>query len=257
MSKKAFPTVKALPTSRRRFMQGAVASVAVVGAPGAIGVTAAAVSASSQSAASPSTSATAAVGPAAHPGYTFLRPAEADFIEALVDHMVPADTLTPRGTDLGINVYFDRALGGNWGSGDRLFLEGPWQPGTPSQGYQLPLTPAELFRAGTEAFDAHCRAHLGGPFSSLAASDKESVLLALASGKLALPDCPDTHHYFALLYQCVTEGLFADPSYGGNADKAGWKMLGFPGVIATHAEDVVRFYNRRYEAPILGIADAS
>jgi len=26
----------------------------------------------------------------------------------------------------------------------------------------------------------------------------------------------------------VIEGLFADPVYGGNKDKAGWKMIGFP-----------------------------
>ena len=25
------------------------------------------------------------------------------------------------------------------------------------------------------------------------------------------------------------EGFFADPIYGGNKDKVGWKMIGFPG----------------------------
>src|SRR6267378_2044005 len=81
-------------------------------------------------------------------GYTFLNLAEAAFIEALVDHMVPADELTPKGTDIGINVYIDRALAGSWGKGDRLYMQGPWKVGVPSQGYQLPLTPAQLYRAG-------------------------------------------------------------------------------------------------------------
>ncbi|NBS57795.1 MAG: twin-arginine translocation signal domain-containing protein, partial [Betaproteobacteria bacterium] len=31
-------------------------------------------------------------------GYQYLRPAESAFVEALVDHMVPADALSPSGT---------------------------------------------------------------------------------------------------------------------------------------------------------------
>src|SRR5947207_15868971 len=103
--------------------------------------------------------------PAAAPspaGYAFLNNEEAAFVEALVDHMVPADDLTPKGTDLGINVYIDRALAGAWGKGDRLYMQGPWKTGVPSQGYQLPLTPAELYRAGIAATNAHCRKTYGG-----------------------------------------------------------------------------------------------
>jgi gluconate 2-dehydrogenase gamma chain len=37
-------------------------------------------------------------------GYAYLNPEEAAFIEAVVDHMVPADELSPKGTDLGINT---------------------------------------------------------------------------------------------------------------------------------------------------------
>jgi hypothetical protein len=59
----------------------------------------------------------------------------------LVDHMVPADELSPKGTEIGINIYIDRALAGGWGKGERLYMQGPWKLGTPSQGYQLPLTP--------------------------------------------------------------------------------------------------------------------
>src|SRR6478672_11214791 len=60
----------------------------------------------------------------AEAGYMFLSLAEADFVEALVDHMVPADELSPKGTDLGLNVYIDRALAGGWGKGERLYMQG-------------------------------------------------------------------------------------------------------------------------------------
>src|SRR5438552_16284954 len=88
--------------------------------------------------------------------YAYLNPDEAAFVEALVDHMVPADQYTPRGSELGLNTYIDRALAGGWGKGDRLYMQGPWKQGVPSQGYQLPLTPAEVYRTGIAAANASC-----------------------------------------------------------------------------------------------------
>ena len=113
----------------------------------------------------------------ASPGYSFLNLEEAAFVEALVDHMVPADELTPKGTDIGINIYIDRALAGGWGKGDRLYMQGPWKLGVPSQGYQLPLTPAQLYRAGIEATNAHCRKTYGKPFDRLDDKQREEVLV--------------------------------------------------------------------------------
>src|SRR6266699_5795917 len=60
--------------------------------------------------------------------YAYLNPEEAAFVEALVDHMVPADEYSPKGTDLGLNIYIDRALAGGWGKGERLYMQGPWKP---------------------------------------------------------------------------------------------------------------------------------
>src|SRR5499433_3768722 len=117
----------------------------------------------------PSTQAQQPAQPAAE-GYEFLNLDEAAFVEALVDHMVPADELTPKGTEIGINIYIDRALAGAWGKGERLYMQGPWQVGVPSQGYQLPLTPAQLYRAGIAATNAHCRRTYGPEVAFLGAS---------------------------------------------------------------------------------------
>jgi len=103
-------------------------------------------------------------------GYAFLNLDEAAFVEALVDHMIPADEVSPKGTDLGVNVYIDRALAGAWGKGERLYMQGPWKAGSPSQGYQLPLTPAQLYRAGIEATNAHCRRAYGKTFDRIEAA---------------------------------------------------------------------------------------
>ena len=44
-----------------------------------------------------------------------------------------------------------------------------------------------------------------------------------------------------LVYPLFTQGAFADPIYGGNRDKAAWKMIGYPGLPAVYGQDVVRF----------------
>ncbi|HEY6822772.1 MAG TPA: gluconate 2-dehydrogenase subunit 3 family protein [Burkholderiales bacterium] len=190
-------------------------------------------------------------------GYTYLNPEEAAFVEALVDHMVPADELTPKGTDIGINVYIDRALASGWGKGDRLYMQGPWKPGVPSQGYQLPLTPAELYRAGIAAANAFCRKAYGKRFHEIAEGEREEFLLALRAGKVDFAGGPPARTFFSMLYQNVMEGMFSDPVYGGNRGKAGWKLIGFPGVIAVHRENVEKFRGRKFEAQPLGIPDMS
>jgi gluconate 2-dehydrogenase gamma chain len=182
---------------------------------------------------------------------------EAAFVEALVDHMVPADELTPKGTDIGINVYIDRALAGAWGKGERLYMQGPWKPGTPSQGYQLPLTPAQLYRAGIEATNAHCRKTYGKIFDLVSEEQREEVLVALSTGKLVFDNGLSARVFWTTVYQTVMEGMFSDPIYGGNRNKAGWRLLGFPGAIAVNRENVARYRDKKFSADPLGIEDMS
>src|SRR6266540_3640170 len=190
-------------------------------------------------------------------GYAFLNIQEAAFVEALVDHMVPADELTPKGTDIGINVYIDRALAGAWGQGDRLYMQGPWKKGVPSQGYQLPLTPAQLYRAGIEATNAHCRKAYGKPFDRLNEQQREEVLTGLSTGKVSFDNGLPVRVFWTALYQTVMEGMFSDPIHGGNRNKAGWRLIGFPGAIAVHRENVEKFRDKKFPADPVGIADMS
>jgi gluconate 2-dehydrogenase gamma chain len=229
---------------RRGFLTGA----------GAAAVAAATVAAPEAQAAEPS-AANAADKPA---GYTYFKPAEAAFIEAAADHMVPADELSPSGTEIGIAVYIDRALAGSWGKGARLYLQGPWLPGTANQGYQLPLTPAELYRVAIPACDAYCRKAFGKAFADCSAQDKETFLKDLSAGKVTLEGGVPGRTFFSTFYNNVMEGMFSDPIYGGNKDKAGWKMIGFPGVMANNAENVKIYTDgRRYTADPVSIADMS
>ncbi len=100
--------------------------------------------------------------------------------------MIPKDELTPSGTDIGVATYIDRALAGSWGKGDRLYMQGPWPRGTANQGYQLPLTPAALYRAAIEGANAHCRKAYGQTFDRCTAEQKETFLRELSGGKITL-----------------------------------------------------------------------
>ena len=198
----------------------------------------------------------AAPSPTSAP-YAYLNLQEQAFVEALVDHMVPADVLSPKGTDIGINIYIDRALAGGWGKGERLYMQGPWREGVPSQGYQLPLTPADLYRSGIAAANAFCVKTYGKSFDKITESQREEFLLGLQAGKVTFENGPPARVFFTTIYQTVMEGMFSDPIYGGNRNKAGWKIIGFPGVIAVHYQNVEKFRDKKYTADPLSIADVS
>ena len=195
--------------------------------------------------------------PAPPPGYAFLNTDEAAFVEAMVDHMIPADELSPKGTDMGLAVYIDRALASAWGKGDRLYMNGPWKLGVPSQGYQLPLTPAQLYRAGIEATNLYCTTTYGKSFDKIAEAQREEVLQGLSKGTITFASGLPVRDFWNAAYQTVIEGLFSDPIYGGNRNMASWKMVGYPGLPATYREDIKKYFGKKYDKAPRSIADFS
>jgi gluconate 2-dehydrogenase gamma chain len=127
----------------------------------------------------------------------------------------------------------------------------------PSQGYQLPLTPAQLYRAGIEATNAYCGKTYGKTFDRLNETQREEVLIGLASGKLSFEDGLPARVFWTTVYQTVMEGMFSDPIYGGNRNKAGWRMIGFPGAIAVHREHVVQYRDKPFPTDPVSISDMS
>jgi gluconate 2-dehydrogenase gamma chain len=189
--------------------------------------------------------------------YTFLSAPEAAFIESAVDRLIPADDLTPGGTDCGVAIFIDRQLAGAWGTGDRLYMQGPWQKGVPTQGYQSPLTPAEFFRVGIASTNAYTRKTLQKDFDRLTADQQVKVLQDLEQGKVTFEGSVSAQEFFNLLLATAMQGFFADPIYGGNRDKVAWKMIGFPGVIAIYSEHIKTYRNKKYDVEPKSILDLS
>jgi len=237
---------------RRDFLR-----TAVVGGAAAAGSTATLATPEPAEAEQPAPAPSAAAESSGPTGYAFLNLDEAAFVEALVDHMIPADEISPKGTDLGVNIYIDRALAGGWGKGERLYMQGPWRLGTSSQGYQLPLTPAQLYRAGIAATNAHCRKAYGNTFDRVSLAQREEVLAGLSTGKITFDDGLPVRVFWTTLYQTVIEGMYSDPIYGGNRNKAGWAIIGFPGIIAVHRDHVAQYRGKPFPNKPVGIADMS
>lgn len=233
--------------ARRNFMLGAGTAVAAGLAPPA----------EAQAVAPVSAAAPPADAARAEPeSWLTLTATEAAFVIAAVDTLIPADALSPSGSDCGVAVFIDRQLASAWGGGDKTYRSGPFHTGKPEQGYQLALTPRDYFTTGIAAANAWSRATYGKEFDRLGGAERVAALQSWESGK-AVFDRFSAKGFFERLLAMTMEGFFADPIYGGNRDKVAWKMIGFPGLPATYANLVDEYHGKRYDAPPQSIADFS
>jgi gluconate 2-dehydrogenase alpha chain len=135
-----------------------------------------------------------------------LNPYEARTAAAIFERLFPADENGPGATEIGVVTFVDRALAGAY------------------------RDKAEVYRIGLATLDFVARQRCGTPFADCTIEEQTALLGALEQG--AIPDfrVPPPREFFDMLRLHLQEGLFADPAYGGNRDKAGWRFLGHTGV---------------------------
>jgi hypothetical protein len=118
-----------------------------------------------------------------------LSPAEARIAEAVAVAIFPDDD-TPGAREAGVVYFIDGALGSFFGG-------------------MLPQV-----RAGLAQLDARARERDTAGFAALPSAARDDVLRAV-----------ETSPFFGTLRLLAILGMFADPSYGGNAGGAGWRLL--------------------------------
>ena len=177
--------------------------------------------------------------------FSFLTETEARLLAALCDTLIPEDAY-PSASQAGVVDFIDLQMIGPYGKGDGLYMQGPFFEGTPEQGYQLPFVPSELMRAGLRGLE---KAESG--LAQMDAAARNGAVTRLSKGETDLGDVPSAA-FFDEVWKLTNQGYFADPIYGGNADYAGWKMVGFPGAHAYYTSFVDK-HNRRYSQPPMGI----
>jgi len=136
-------------------------------------------------------------------GESALSTAQLRTLEAFVDRLIPKDELGPSGTECGVAVYINRSLG------DFLAPE------------------KAVFIAGLEATDAFARRTEDHAFAELSPEKQDQVLTSMEDGTAA--GFADARGFFGRVRRLALEGMFADPSYGGNRNFAGWDLIRYPG----------------------------
>jgi hypothetical protein len=130
---------------------------------------------------------------------------------AAVDRIAPVDASGPGALELGVVDYIEAALAEGIGAG--AWVE------------------------GLAALDACADARHGISFDACALDERDAILAAFEAGT-AGSGLDDEAAFFELLRDQVLQGMFGDPSYGGNRDRGGWRLLSYPGpkLVWTEAE---------------------
>src|SRR5262249_52645563 len=151
----------------------------------------------------------AAAASATPPKISFLTAAEAADIEAVAAQIVPTDD-SPGAREAGVVYFIDRALA--------TFFS------------QL----AGDYRAQLAEFQAACRRrHPATSFASLTSEQQIAYLKEV-----------DQTPFFNTTRLLTLLGMFALPSYGGNRNGVGWKLIGFEDAHVFHPP--FGYYDRDY-----------
>lgn len=153
---------------------------------------------------------------------------EFDIIANATERIYPEDDLGPGAIGLGVPYFIDSQLAGQYGSNSKEYMQGPFEPGAPTQGYQSRLTRSEIFRQGIEMLDAEAKKRFDNGFSSLEGAQMDEILTAFQKDEIKMAGVTSAF-FFRLLRTATLEGAYADPMYKGNINMDGWKMKEFPG----------------------------
>ena len=167
---------------------------------------------------------------------TYLSIPNARTIQALTARIFPSDDETPGALEAGVVYFIDQQLGGAWGAGDQWYMEGPFMPGEPTQGWQHHLTPREVYQAGIRFIDEHCQETFGEGFVDLGIEQQDEVVGALANGQIETFRGIAPSDFFAILRENTLEGMYYDPMYGGNHNMVGWRLKQYPGSYVSYRD---------------------
>ena len=192
-----------------------------------------------------------------HQPLRFFNSAQAAVITAMAERIFPADKTGPGATDAHVVDCIDGQLAGDWGWGGRMYLQGPFfTPETTGHGWQVPMNSRDVYTDALAAIDAYCQQTYKNSFDQLDAKTQDTVLTALASGKV--PMSLSSAAFFAMFFENVKEGLFADPIYGGNYNFIGWKWVRFPGNPVAYGDPYATYIDQftdPYNVAPKGLAD--
>jgi gluconate 2-dehydrogenase gamma chain len=179
------------------------------------------------------------------PPLRFFNDAQAKTITAMAERIFPKDAAGPGATDAHVVNYIDGRLAGAWGLGAKMYRQGPYvTPVDSGHGFQLAMTPRDVYLAALAAIDGYCTRQHGKSFDALTTQQQDDTLHALEQGTVDTFTTVPATTFFSMFRQNVVEGLFADPLYGGNFNLIGWRWIGFPGNPMAYGDPYGNFIDK-------------
>ncbi len=192
-----------------------------------------------------------------HQPLRFFNSAQAAVITAMAERIFPADSTGPGATDAHVVDYIDGQLAGDWGWGGRMYLQGPFPTvETSGHGWQVPMNPRDTYEDALAALDNYTQKNYKNSFDQLKPTTQDAILTNMSAGTIPMGLSSD--QFFAMFFQNVKEGLFADPIYGGNYNFVGWKWVRFPGNPMAYGDPYATYidqFNFPYNVAPKGLAD--
>lgn len=190
---------------------------------------------------------------------TFFDPQQRQTIEAAMARIIPTDD-QPGAREAGAIDFVDRYLSGIGfiyampdGSGFETLT------GRRAAAWQQRIDILrKTYVEGIAALDGLSRSRFGAAFAVLPGSRQDEALRALEQGGTQSASAGGAPGEGPALQQTLTEteleflpllvmhtrqGFYADPIYGGNRDRVGWEVIGFPG-----PGSLMEVYSGRYTA---------
>lgn len=86
-----------------------------------------------------------------------------------------------------------------------------------------------VYRTGLKATDKNARRLYGKRFAELAAEQQDELLRKMERGEFHISKCDGVpcEEFFAMVRSHTMHGCYSHPKWGGNRDKAAWKMIGY------------------------------
>jgi len=130
-------------------------------------------------------------------------------IERMTEFIMPSDDDGPGATEARVIVYIDLALGSH-----RIESKADYEK-------------------GITAFDQYCQTTYSEAFLDMAGANQRKAISGL-DGRGEPKGWPGDAEiggrtFFRMVITHTMEGMFSDPSYGGNHEQIGWKLINFPG----------------------------
>lgn len=126
-------------------------------------------------------------------------------LHAMISRIIPSDANGPGALQAGCAIYIESALRDAYRS-------------------QKPA-----YGAGLAALDACAAERHGKRFPALDLREQDQILTDFERNTRA-GEYRDSAAFFEMVRRHTLEGMFGDPSYGGNANFVGWDLIGYPGL---------------------------